>query len=229
LAETGQNFSYIIENHLKPVYMKHFHKNSISGNKNKMRELWSATLDAGFVVPEELKNVKYNTDSYTISYPGSEGEVLTMYGLLKKYIPKTAEEVFAELMETEKYRKWEYRGPLIFKTLMRQKPDIIVLTEYDIHTAEANYLEKPQSFEDAMKESDYQGIFFSGVVDTEAGIGIWWKKGVFRCDAMNGIDTLTCSIDGIERKSPHYKNVDFHEQWHKKDPKKSTESIESVE
>ena len=212
-------FDFLIHR-LKLDYMKYFHKNPESGDKNKMRELWGATIKTQYNIPPELSGVgfvKEDTINVPIKLKTGETEmhvVRTLRGLLKDnfridadHYNVIAARIFDELMNTEQFRRWSSRGPLIFRTLMEKNPDIIVLTEYDVHMVEANYLNKPQTFKDAMQESGYQGILFTGVSDVEGGIGIWWKTDVFTCPVE--VDTVPCG-----RSTPVYKNMDFHEEFH---------------
>ena len=198
-------FEFLIHR-LKLDYMKHFHKNLKSGDKNKMRELWGATIMTLDDIPTKLSGVTFVRED-TISY--GSGEVRTLRGLLKDNVhADLADRIFNELMVTEQFRRWSSRGPLIFRTLMEMDPDIIVLTEYDVHMAEAHYSGKPQTFKDAMQESGYQGILFTGVSDPEGGIGIWWKQSVFKCPGEIK-PTVQCG-----ESTSVYKNMDLVEEFH---------------
>ena len=114
--------------------------------------------------------------------------ILTHSSVIKDESKTLAFELFQNIMSLEEnVYQWHVRGPRLFKSLLfPSPPDIIALQEYDIHRAEACYdkcndpnpKNHTTTFEKAMRNKGYSGIFFSDPLQSRhppSGIAIYFK------------------------------------------------------
>lgn len=222
LSETGKELRAWIRDEFSPAYLKFFHRNYESGDKDEMRALWSSALESAADIPASLTRVEYVApDVVLVPLPGSgePSEAMTMRGLLRKHVPKSANVVYASLMEAERFRRWQHRGPLIYNTILSQNPDIVVLTEYDVHGSRAAYRGQgaEETFAEAMLAAGFSGVFFCGLEKRSlSGIGMWWRSAAFTCSAVEcgGGNAPTVFCD--EPVSDELGNYDMHEHCHKR-------------
>jgi hypothetical protein len=239
LDTTGAPFRDWIKTVALPAYKCHFHKNYASGDKDTMRQLWSAAIESAADIPESLLAVvnfiSADTVSYTTEGQSSPVVATTFRGLLKRHLPPTlGNDIYEQLMETERHFMWPNRGPRIFRTINAcadvlpaggcSMADIVTLYEYDCHDVSSRYDgESCVPFWAAMQAKGYTGIFFKGphlVHGDNSGKGVFWNHNTFALaggsvptDDGLGLECPPPLVVTTETPIPGASNHDLHEHW----------------
>lgn len=192
-AQVAVPFSEWVKVTLTAEYKNHFHKNYNCGNKNGMRSLWSMRIRSSADMPANLSGVEFVAEDRVGYTAGGELVIATtLHGLLVQYIGARAEELYMHIVKDEEHYLWESRGPKIYNSIvgvvpsLGRSPDIVVLTEYDIHEAAADYRGSGQCerFCDAMRAGGYGGALMQAPLDRElSGLGLYWKDAEFELHA----------------------------------------------
>ena len=163
---TNQTYREWLNNHFIKEYELHFHKNFESGNKGRMRQLWSQRILQSNDLPLELSGLTFVSEN-CIKYlkNNQEFHATTLPGILSKSIPEISTQLYDHIMEIENYFTWELRGPRIYHEIMSSDSDIVALSEYDIHDVFATYRNDStnESFSTAMKETGYSGFLLKAL------------------------------------------------------------------
>ncbi len=216
---------------LSPSYLKHFHKNAAIGNTHAMRQFFPREIQSQNDIPKLLE-IRFEGKPNTFSYVGDDGTRViakTLRGLLEQALPaELAADTFAEVMRLENsVFSWTTRGPRIMNEILRRgripsrpkdRPSIVVLTEYDAHNAVADYdqdgvSELNETFKKGIHDEGYDGVFFAGPTPT-SGLGVWWDRSVFNYDLKFDVLTLHSNSFFPDAMNPTCANFDMKERWH---------------
>jgi len=196
----GKTWASLKKCQIADEYKKHWHKNFASGDYKRMRKLWGhGEFQGPSCIPSSCQGLSF-VDSDTVAYGDTRAK--TLRGVLREHLPPDlASEVFQDIVRRENaVYCWDVRGPRIFQQLTQrpweltdgvrvERPDVICLQEYDVHRSVASYRggsndeEEAVTFDDAMRDAGYEGIFFNKP-ERYGGLAIWWRADRFEVDTM---------------------------------------------
>ena len=240
-----------INEYLSNPYKKHFHKNYPSGDKIKMRQLWSEHIRRPEDIPVELTGLTFvSEDCVSYSSKNKAGEVVTeiahtLRGILASKVPTMFEELYSSITAEECYFQWQYRGPRIFEKItsvwpeVGLSPDLVVLTEYDVHDIVEVYRRggggssaaaagaSRETFAEAMSSSGYSGCLMTNpFIGDISGNGIFWKSSAFQMVSVSGKDVVGSPVFILNPGAAYCDaafNFDLHESPHVLERHKSSE------
>jgi len=226
-----QTWNDWVKTTLSPEYKAHFHKNYCSGSKDAMRLLWSKSITSPDDIPHQLTGVSFvapNSVEYKKLNKSTGGYdnviATTLHGMLTKHIPDISNDLYQHIIDKDQYFQWETRGPKIFSVVtsydedMNCAPDIVALSEYDVHDAPATVYtpgHREERFPEAMARAGYAGGLFSAPKISDCnGIGVFWRRDVFSLagDCSRNEESIVL-LPGDRRAGAI--NVDLHEHWHR--------------
>lgn len=105
---------------------------------------------------------------------------ITLAGVIRMTIKDTALgfELYSAIVQPNKVAIWPVRGPKVFKMITDQSPDVLMLNEYDFHTALAKYGggDKMRTFVSAMSDEGYGSEMIWRPGRKGLGWGYYYKK-----------------------------------------------------
>ena len=219
---------------LQKEYLKHFHKNHYCGDKNGMRRIWSDHIVSAEDIPRHMaSHIQYiGEDKIGYFVEGNLTTAVTLHGLLVQNLSDMGEALYQHIQRNEEHFLWEHRGPKIYQQVagisleFQKSPDIVVLTEYDIHDGSSMYRREGlmETFPQAMYEDGYSGALMLAPLDVEtSGLGVYWKRSEFKLhsdDKEELVSFAPFTNNEVFSLKPdkYYRgtyNFDLHEHAHK--------------
>eukprot|EP00927_Polykrikos_kofoidii_P080138 TRINITY_DN7700_c0_g4_i2.p1 TRINITY_DN7700_c0_g4~~TRINITY_DN7700_c0_g4_i2.p1 ORF type:complete len:555 (-),score=80.21 TRINITY_DN7700_c0_g4_i2:130-1659(-) len=228
-SSTGEAWNAWKQKVIFSPYRDHFHKNLATGDYITMRDLWSARrCRAQEDLPATLQPFLKVVAEDKVEYVNEHGEAIvatTLKGVLRSALPGAlGDQLFEHLMQEEEHVfGWPVRGPRIFRQILQPtlpstaRPDIVILQEYDAHSAVADYrgTGTKESFQEAMAAKGFSGALFMDPMRERvppAGLGVFWHSETF---CLHGDDELPSELECGASVGGSVFNVDMLEHWHK--------------